>query len=488
MITPDARGAGAMRRGLGAQRLVLLHPPARAVLLRLRQGRAVQGVRRPDRPQGRHEGLHDDRPQQAARGARGDRATTSPASAPRRRSSRSTRATATSRRWPRRRPTAERKFNLAAQGHRQPGLGVQGDGADDGAAPGRRPGRGRPTCRSRRRSSTTRVYGKFEIKTYSGSGAGTLTLRRATLQSDNSVYIQLAHGPRPGRDQEDRARHGHPLQAQRLSGRDARRPGERRLAARDGDGVRHASPPAASATARRRSSASSSPTATSSRASRCPGASASSGRRSSRTASPPRPRRSSQQNMLGRHRDARPDAAARRPARPARRTTTPTPGSSASRRSLSTAVWVGYPDSRIYMNTLFFGGPVDGGTFPAAIWGEYMCTPSGNYCGSFPPPKDPFVSQPFYGKYASSGGAGDRRPRAPPTPSTTTPTPGATQAPPARPTPDDDGDGAADATTSRRPTQYESPPQARRPQTPPRGFDPSQYQDGRRRHRPPAPA
>ena len=39
----------------------------------------------------------------------------------RRRSSRSTRAPATSRRWPRRRSYGDSKFNLAAQGHRQPG-------------------------------------------------------------------------------------------------------------------------------------------------------------------------------------------------------------------------------------------------------------------------------------------------------------------------------------------------------------------------------
>jgi penicillin-binding protein 1A len=36
------------------------------------------------------------------------------------------------------------------------------------------------------------VYGKFEIDTYSNRGAGSMSLRRATLASDNSVYIQLA--------------------------------------------------------------------------------------------------------------------------------------------------------------------------------------------------------------------------------------------------------------------------------------------------------
>ena len=44
--------------------------------------------------------------------------------------------------------------------------------------------------------------------------------------------------PRSGRGRRDRPRHGHHVDAQGLPGRDARRPRERRLAARDGDGVR----------------------------------------------------------------------------------------------------------------------------------------------------------------------------------------------------------------------------------------------------------
>jgi penicillin-binding protein 1A len=56
------------------------------------------------------------------------------------------------------------------------------------------------------------------------------------------------------------------------------------------------------------------------------------------------------------------------------------------------------------MHTLFFGGPVDGGTFPAAIWGAYMKSIIGGFCGSFPLPKEPFVAQPFFGEYSSSGG------------------------------------------------------------------------------------
>ena len=40
------------------------------------------------------------------------------------------------------------------------------------------------------------------------------------------------------------------------------------------------------------------------------------------------------------------------------------------------------------MNGLYFGGPVDGGTFPADIWGDYMGRVKGGFCGDFAPPQD----------------------------------------------------------------------------------------------------
>jgi penicillin-binding protein 1A len=39
---------------------------------------------------------------------------------------------------------------------------------------------------------------------------------------------------------------------------------------------------------------------------------------------------------------------------------------------LTTAVWVGFPNKLIPMPTLFNGGPVEGGTFPAIIWHAFM--------------------------------------------------------------------------------------------------------------------
>ena len=35
------------------------------------------------------------------------------------------------------------------------------------------------------------------------------------------------------------------------------------------------------------------------------------------------------------------------------------------------------------MNGLYFGRNVDGGTFPADIWGDYMGRVKGSYCGDF---------------------------------------------------------------------------------------------------------
>jgi len=127
------------------------------------------------------------------------------------------------------------------------------------------------------------------------------------------------------------------------------------------------------------------------------------------------------------------------------------------------------------MNTLYFGGPVDGGTFPAAIWSEYMSHARGKYCGSFPLPKVPFLSQPFYGKYASSGGAAIGGPELT-TPDTTTTTPVAPTTP-AEPTPD-----AATAPQTQTQTQPQTQAQTQAPtpadpSTPSSGgFDPSQYQ------------
>jgi penicillin-binding protein 1A len=119
---------------------------------------------------------------------------------------------------------------------------------------------------------------------------------------------------------------------------------------------------------------------------------------------------------------------------------------------LSTAVWVGYPDSRVEMNGLYFGRNVDGGTYPADIWGAYMKQAVGKFCGPFAKPKEPFQSQPFFGHYATTGRQ-TLKSDEPGTQGTSPPTPGITPTATATPGQGDDGKQGFD------PNKYETPPQ-----------------------------
>jgi penicillin-binding protein 1A len=66
---------------------------------------------------------------------------------------------------------------------------------------------------------------------------------------------------------------------------------------------------------------------------------------------------------------------------------------------LSTAVWVGHPDARTTLGYNAFGG-----TLAAPIWQDYMSVAKGDFCGDFPKPTEPIDYQPFYGNYANGGG------------------------------------------------------------------------------------
>lgn len=66
---------------------------------------------------------------------------------------------------------------------------------------------------------------------------------------------------------------------------------------------------------------------------------------------------------------------------------------------LATSVWVGFPQGRIPMGPLFHGANVDGGTFPAQIWGQYMKAAARGFCGKFEKPSEPFKPKAFKGKY-----------------------------------------------------------------------------------------
>jgi penicillin-binding protein 1A len=73
---------------------------------------------------------------------------------------------------------------------------------------------------------------------------------------------------------------------------------------------------------------------------------------------------------------------------------------------LAAAVWVGYPNALVEMRSVH-GISVAGATFPAGIWHDFMTVAHRGYCEDFPPPTTPFVSAPFYGKYSKQGAPGD---------------------------------------------------------------------------------
>lgn len=71
--------------------------------------------------------------------------------------------------------------------------------------------------------------------------------------------------------------------------------------------------------------------------------------------------------------------------------------------ALATAVWIGYPDAQRSMYNVEGVGQVNGGSLPTAIWGKFMKAAIGSRCKDFPEPKTAFVSKPFSGKYAAEG-------------------------------------------------------------------------------------
>jgi penicillin-binding protein 1A len=78
---------------------------------------------------------------------------------------------------------------------------------------------------------------------------------------------------------------------------------------------------------------------------------------------------------------------------------------------LSAAVWVGYPDAGIAMPG------AQGGTYAAPVWHAFMLPAHGDYCDDFPQPKEYARFHPFFGKYSSTG---SRQSYAPSTGGTTT--------------------------------------------------------------------
>ena len=80
-------------------------------------------------------------------------------------------------------------------------------------------------------------------------------------------------------------------------------------------------------------------------------------------------------------------------------------------RNLNTTVWVGYPKRSQEMYSVPGWGNMLGGKAPASIWHDYMvrATPR-KTCGDWPAAKQPFTPEPFYGTYATKGAPGSAEP------------------------------------------------------------------------------
>jgi penicillin-binding protein 1A len=348
-------------------------------------------------------------------------------------------------------------FNLAAQGHRRPGSTFKVMALMTALRRGVDPDSTHYVSKSPTMIDDP-IYGKFEISTYSNRGGGNMSLRRGTLASDNSVYIQLAMDLGP--DEVKRTARDMGITST-LKGYPAETLG----------GLENGVSPLEMATAyasianggyRVR------PTAIKKIV--FPGGRVEKGKglpkrfRVKRTkifedGVTAKATEILEQNMTsgtGGH------AIIGCPA--AGKTGTTDNNTDAwfvgFTPRLTTAVWVGYPKDDIQMNSLYFGGPVDGGTFPADIWGDYMGRVKGSFCGDFEPPKTAFVSSPFYGKYSKSGGSLTGGPEE----DSYDPTAPAAPAVPddsgdEEPAPDDEGGDGDGDNGGFDPTQYESEPQ-----------------------------
>ncbi len=131
---------------------------------------------------------------------------------------------------------------------------------------------------------------------------------------------------------------------------------------------------------------------------------------------------------------------------------------------MSTVVWVGYPKGKIPMTDVH-GIAVAGGTFPAQIWHDYMQVATKGDCTDFAKPTSTISYQPFTGRYLASSSSVSNA-QSSPQPTNPNPNPQ-----PARPT----GPGGAAAPTTPTPqtpklivppqTQV-APPQVVLPQAP----------------------
>jgi penicillin-binding protein 1A len=353
------------------------------------------------------------------------------------------------------------KFNLAAQGHRQPGSTFKVMALMAALRMGVDPDATHYVSRSPIEINDPQYGPPFKVETYEGTGLGSISLREATLKSDNSVYIQLALDVGPDKVKQAAwdlgvrsPLHGYP--AETLGGlRDGVSPLE----------MANAYATIADGGIRNRPTAITKVTFPDGR-SELPARWQVRRTRAFEDGVAAKAREILQQNIQ------KGTGVAANIGCPAGGKTGTTDNFTDAwfdgfTPRLSTAVWVGYPDERVEMRTLYHGGPVAGATYPAEIWGAYMKQAKGSFCGGFPPPKTPFHAVPFFGKYATGGG----KVRGPDSSSTSpnstlTPLAPTTSSPGSAPTPAATTPGTGNANGKGKgngkgfdPNAYESPPQ-----------------------------
>jgi penicillin-binding protein 1A len=289
------------------------------------------------------------------------------------------------------------KFNLAAQGHRQAGSTFKVMALMTALRRGVNPNATYYISRSPTLIDDPR-WGKIKVETYGGKGAGRLNLVQATLKSDNSVYIQLALDLGPEEIKKTAWDMGirsklEGLPSETLGGlKQGVSPLEmaNAYATIASGGIRHRP------TAIRKVVLPDGKTDT-------PPRFKVKGTRAFPESVTAEATKILEMNMQ------RGTATAAQIGCPAAAKTGTTDNFTDAwlvgyTPRLATAVWIGYPARQVQMLTENYGGPVNGGSIPARVWGAYMRQAKGSYCGPFPTPSQPFVSVPFSGRYATSGG------------------------------------------------------------------------------------
>jgi penicillin-binding protein 1A len=353
----------------------------------------------------------------------------------------------------------ESKFNLAAQGHRQPGSSFKTMALVTALRQGVDPDSTSYVSRSPISINEPTTCGApFQTKTYDNSSRGSISLRRATLASDNSVYIQLAVDLGPDKVAET----AHDLGiTSKLNGYCAETLG----------GLEQGVSPLEMANAY--------------------ATLASGGYRHRPTAITKVELPSGKSELPKRWRKKRTkvltDGVAYKAVEILQQNIVGGTGGNASigcssaggktgttdfntdawfvgvTPILATAVWVGFPNDRTQMSYLYHGGPVDGGTYPAEIWGAYMSQAMRGRCPQFPQPKEPFSATPFFGQYSRSGASRFGEDET---------DDGSSYVPPTTETPEETPEARGnDKGAEFDPEQYESPPQDA-PETQPPGADP----------------